>query len=248
MEMIRLKKALDRIKEERAVLRCETAQFEEFREVVRLAVSNGAKENGGIDLTKELRERYRETVMSTSDLEDAYGESIEESLSEELTPRIATAILSDDSFTRWQRRVLLVATSDAINRREQFEDCLATEAESVETAHRELQTIWSDIRNLSDCTLTPGKFETLQKPGRRTTVSSRSARRSWPSASSISCPSTSLPQVKNKSYALNEYLYENLGTNYPVLSTIATALNQVVEAKVGSGDPERLLRADGTGH
>jgi hypothetical protein len=55
-------------------------------------------------------------------------------------------------------------------------------------------------------------------------------------------------QVKNKSYALNEYLYENLGTNYPVLWTTATALNQVVEAKVGSGDPERLLRADGTGH
>jgi len=162
-EMIRLKKTLDRIEEERAMLRCEAEQFEEFREAVRLAVSNRAKEDEGVDPTQELRERYRETVMSTPDFEDAYGKSIEESLSEELTPRIATAILSDDSFTRRQRRVLLVATSDVINRREQFEDCLATEVESVETAHRELQTIWSDIRNLSDCTLTPGKFETLQK-------------------------------------------------------------------------------------
>jgi len=114
------------------------AQLEEFCEIVRLAAPDQSDEDIATEQTRDIRETYRETVMDTPGFEDMYHETLEEHLRKELSPASATAFLSKRPFTGCLKRALLVATSDAIQRRERFEHRLATEAESLETALEEL--------------------------------------------------------------------------------------------------------------
>jgi hypothetical protein len=93
MEAIR--EALDCVDEERAMLRREIAQFEEFCEIVRLTAPDQSDEDTATEQTRDIRETYQETVMDTPDFKDMYHETLEEHLPKELSPASATAFLSE---------------------------------------------------------------------------------------------------------------------------------------------------------
>lgn len=115
-----LKKAISEVDQERSYLCAERHAFQEFRESVRLAQPVPKADTDLSKITEGLREAYREEVMEVLDHEAIYGDTLAESLKQELSPAFANVLLSDEPFTQRRKRDLLVATTTAIGRREQF--------------------------------------------------------------------------------------------------------------------------------
>jgi len=239
-EMTQLKEALDVVNEERTMLRCEAVRFEEFRDSVRLAATGEADDAASAEQTCNLGQQYRETVMDTPDFQDVYDETLEESLRNELTPRIANRLLAGEPFTARLKRTLLVATSDAIQRRNEFESRLATEAESLETSHEEIGSIRSEIEQLPDCRLTRGQFEILEESWEAYERLEAHCQDILARRQQLLRSSGRRVHIEGETFALNDYLYRNLETSHPVLSAIAAPLDRITEAKQGSGESTRV--------
>lgn len=233
-ELDHLDAALERVRSERSMVRCERVQFEEFREAVRLVPASSTPGTTDSNQTPNLIETYRETVMSTPDFEETYGGSIEESLEQEFSPTIEAALLSDDSFSRRLKRKLLVQCSQAIERRQKLEAELQAEACSVETARGELLTIRSELAALPDCTIHRGTmdslFETWEAYER---LASRCERMLDDRQKQFTMISQSHP-LENAAHSFNEYLYGDLETVHPVLVAIASTLELIAAARGGA--------------
>lgn len=106
--------------QESEYLRKEQRAYERFREQVRLARPDSVDATGSSRTSEQLVETYREEVMKTLDRKRVYGDTLAISLETELSPAIADAMLSNEPLTQRRKRNLLVETTVAIERREQF--------------------------------------------------------------------------------------------------------------------------------
>lgn len=227
-----IERAIRRVERERSLLSTEQCRFRTFRTAVSRATADEDDTPSGT--AADLVDTYRETVMETPDFETAYDETLKESLEEELSPSLAEILLSNAPLTQKRKRDLLIATNAAIERRERFRSELDQEQESLETMLSELIDIRSEIRELPECS------------SRRHTV--EDVLDIWKAYDTLEQRCNDLLEERQQhiyrvgqdtegdesKYILNEYLYHDLETPYPVLSAIAAACETIDSRKSGS--------------
>lgn len=236
-EIAVLQRALDVVSEEQADLRREIDVFAEFRDAVSHTFPSG---DGGSPSrpTVELVERYRETVMATSDREVVTDDALERSLEREISAGIADALLSPAPFSSRLKRKLLVQTSTAIDQRTLFHEDLEREADSLETAAAGLRDVTAEAVELPACTVQDTSLEVLLEAWEAyDELEQRCERLLAQRQRQLAHPSRRV-SVYGDEHALCRYLYEELETTYPVLSAVASVCERIDAAR-GGAKPSR---------
>jgi hypothetical protein len=218
--------AIDRVDSEKAVLERERRSFVEFRETVRL-VSPDAEFVQDSDTAEELRTAYRTEVMEPTDYETTYGEGLPESLELELGPAIADALLEEHPITQRRKRKLLVKSAAAIERRERFLDTLSMEHRALTSFRSELEGLHDSLDDLPHCSATSGSFEQLLEVWNAHDRLQESCDRLIERRQEQLAQTTRRSQVRDTAHWLSEYLYHDLPTQHPVLSSIATTADRI---------------------
>lgn len=222
-----LERAISLIDRERSYLHEEQRAYEAFRERVRLVMSDPTDATSPSETSERLLAAYRSEVMDALDYETTYGDTLAESLQEELSPTVAGVLLSKDPLTQRRKRDLLVDTTAAIRRRQAFRAELADERAALERFAEELAKIESALRILPECSarkqplenllvtweahdkLLGGCEQLLVTRQRQLRASERNLR------------------ITDEKHALCEYLYGDLESSYPVLSRIASVIDRI---------------------
>lgn len=222
-----IRKATAQIDRECSYLRAEQSSFQEFREAVRLTQPDQKSDLRSSETMKKLRETYHKEVMEALDHEAIYGDTLAESLEQELSPALADALLSNKPFTHRRKRNLLVACTEAIERREQFSRELDAERNSLETVADELTEIEPVIDKLPECAPQRQPLEKLLVIWEvYDTLEERCAQLLEDRQRQLGRTDRSIGLVGEK-HALNVYLYRELGTSFPILSALASTLEQI---------------------
>lgn len=228
-----LRKAITRVDRERSALCAERCAFEQFREAVRLTRPE-TEDVGRSTVAEELLESYRQEVMDALDYEEVYGESLGESLERETSPAIAEALLSREPFTQRRKRNLLLKTTEAIKRREEFLDELGTERDVLQTSIDELSDIEATLEELPECSPRRYPLEELLTIWEKYDALERRCERLLKLRQRQIHDAERNLRTFGEEHALNEYLYGDLDTPYPVLSAIAETVKRIDSNRTGS--------------
>lgn len=231
-----LQRAESAVDREREYLLEEMAAFEAFRERVRLATPASTDATGPSGTTEQLLEAYRELVMDTLDHEAVYGDTLAESLEQELSFSTADLLLSKDPLTQRRKRNLLVDVTTAIERREQFQAELEEERSVLKTFSKDLLEIEATIERLPPGSPRTQPFEMLlitwevyDKLANRCEELLERRQRQLQDAERSE-------RTFGEKHVRNEYLYGELDTRYPVLSRIAATIERI-ESKRNGEEP-----------
>lgn len=176
---------------------------------------------------REIRDAYRETVMSVPHYEEEYDEPLAENVAEEFDPEVAAVLTDGDQLTPQVKRAVVQRAYDARNRRDQFAQVLEREAEAIADADRrledvestldrlnqrslhdrtyaELEDAWFQLRDLED------RIETILADRQETIRTIGAARHRFADR-----------------WTMYAYLYRELPTSHPALSEGARLLDEV---------------------
>jgi hypothetical protein len=221
-----LQSAISHVEHERSHVATELGCFEEFQEPVRLARPEPKTNETPSETTGQLLEEYKNSVMDGIDYENIYGASVPESLEEELSPQVAEILVPKKPLTRRRKRLLLRGTAIAIERREEFLEELDKEIAALESFHEELAELQASAELLPKCSSQQHSFEELiELWDRYDEIVDRCERLLNRRQEQIGDKEPSCFLADQ--HALNEYLYSELPTSYPVLSVLADALTQI---------------------
>lgn len=239
-----LEEAISLVNKERSYLCEECRAYEAFREQIRLTSVDSTDATGPSDTTERLLAAYREAVMEPLDYETIYGDTVAESIEAELSPAIAQMLLSKEPLTQRRKRTLLLQTTAAIERREEFIAELDDERAALETYAEELADIEVTLQNLPVCSAHKHPFEKLivvwevydMLQERCEQLLERRQQQLWEAERNVG--------VLREQHARNVFLYSELETQYPVLAAIATMCDRIDSKRNGehaTEAPERTL-------
>lgn len=100
---------------------------------------------------REVRRAYRETVMATPHYEEEYGDTLRESVAEELGERLAGHIADGELLTPAIHEALIRASEEARDNRRYFLRHLHQERESLQDIEAELNDIERSVADLVEC-------------------------------------------------------------------------------------------------
>lgn len=214
--------AISVVDQERTSLSTECQAFDDFREAIRLVTPDPTSKTGQSETATEIAEAYRETVMATNDYEAIHGNTLSKSLENEFSPAIADSLLSKDPITQRHKRKLLVATTESIRTREQFQSKLLDERDALESFESSLTVVHSEIEKLptgplqqmEDLLIVWDEYNRIKHICEKILE-----KRQY----QIQNPSNNI-QISGNRHILNEYLYSDINTVYPVLSTLGKTI------------------------
>lgn len=96
---------------------------------------------------EQIRQAYRETIMSMSHYETEYNEPIEANMTAELGGEMATAILDGREFTQQVKSGLISQCGEARKRRKKLIILLEREQRRLDNAETELEAILSEFES-----------------------------------------------------------------------------------------------------
>lgn len=180
---------------------------------------------------ERLREQYRTTAMSVPHFEEEYDESLAEHLTAELGEEIATQVVHGDRFTPTLKTALVDASETARDARESFIGILDDEQTELNEAQRTITTIerWFravNTRPLGEWSFDElfGAWETLIAMEHRcaTVLQTRQQHLHRPGRTA---------RAEQATLDLNQYMYQPLETDYPVLRDVLQVLETVRQAR-----------------
>lgn len=223
--------------EELSLVRNEIEAWNSFREVVRLSraatvqVAHGeAAGTTGSTAARTLRERYRETVMSSSDYDEQYGDTIAESLVAEFGGTITEALCSEGELRPRIRRNLLVATSDRIDEREEYVRLLRAERQSLRESMTELEGVESRLKSIHPPTDPSASLEVrIEAWSALEDLESRCVRIA--SGRQRFLTEELRSDLGAEVIPFIEYLYQSCGARHPVLRGVSDTLRRIEETR-----------------
>lgn len=221
-----LQSAISQIEQERSHVSTELRCFEEFRESVRLATSDPQTTEAPSETTEQLLKDYKQMVMGGLDYVNVYGDSIDESLEEELSPHVGNILLSKKPLTQRHKRKLLRETAITIERREQFIENLDEERTALESFSEERAKIESALETLPECSPQHQSLEEILDLWEQYDILIDRCKELLDRRQGQIC-GEERTQILNNHHTLNEYLYSELPSSYPVLSALADTLEQI---------------------
>lgn len=228
-----LEQAILLVDQERSYLREERCAYEAFREQIRLTTADSTNATGSSETTEGLLTAYRNEVRDALDHEAIYGDTLAESLEEELSPALAQVLISKEPLTQRRKRDLLVETTKAIERREKFGAGLDNERAALNAFSEELTDVEEALAKLPPCSAQEQPLEQLlvvweiydsllercEQLLKQRQQQIREAERSV--------------RIFGELHARNEFLYSGLETRYPVLSDIAATCERINSKRNG---------------
>lgn len=218
--------AIERVDAEQSVLQRETQSFESFREAVRLASPASASVESS-ETARTLRAAYEPEVMAPTEYRATFGDSLGDSLHEELGPSVATMLRSEQPITPKRKRTLLVTTTDAIERRQVFLERLASEREALSEFNAELRSILASVEDLPACSTTGLSFEARRRTWERYTDLERQCEQLIDRRQHQLIDREHRIRMRDTTHGFSEYIYADLPSRYPVLSAIATVATRI---------------------
>lgn len=243
--LVHLERAQSLTREEKSRTRSEMEAFESFiRRVSRIsiphsttvsplaggAVSRSRAHAGNRPLT-EIKDAYRETVMSTPHYDQEYDEGLEANMAVEFGPDIAEAISSDTRVSPMLKQLLVSKARQAIEERLEYSATLDRELDSLEAAISDINSIESELDGYDSNSLATHSYQQLLD--------------SWERLDRLEhrCNDViAIRQRRIQSEPLNDaqvvgseplirYLYHSLSVNYPVLDAGVAVLDRIRESR-----------------
>lgn len=174
-----------------------------------------------------LRDAYETTVMAVPHYEVDYGDDLEESFAAEFGASFARAILKGANLDNRQKNLLLAKSRKARLDRLQFVEVLETEQESVQTLSKRLQTLTSELETLHEETTAAATFggydairtRLIDIESRCDTLITRRQEIFTDQQKNLSQPA--------KVHNVPSYVYADLETTYPILTSIADIISEI---------------------
>lgn len=234
-----LQRAIEQVDTEHVHVRMERDAFEMFREQVRLTTPDSEDDDVNRTWTSDdLLETYFHEVMEPLDFEAIYGDTLTENLKAEFTSGVADMLLAGKPFTHRRKRNLLVAVTESIESREQFLATLDAERETLKHFANNLDDIDTTLLSIPHCSPQRQSIEDLLKAWEAyDALVERSERLLLRRQQLIRYTDHHL-RIRGHTHALYEYLYDNLGTTYPVLSAIANRIRRIKKKQQDWTKPE----------
>lgn len=231
-----LHQAIRRVEHEQSSVRTELRCFEKFRKAVSQTPPDPSDwaATSESESSKKLKNKYEELVIDATDFEQAYDETLEENLKAEFTSRLATVLLSHAPLTQKWKRDLLIQTNAAIKRREKLLKTLDDEREQLERTSEDVANIQSTIEILPSCSPDEHTLDELLKICNKYNNLERRCQQLLDERQQHFDQANHFIQRSGMMHGLNEYLYNDLGAQYPVLSVLADTLEAISKSQKGS--------------
>lgn len=226
MEIEILNAAIDVIDDEQYHLTNEIRAWEEFRESVRLLRPVSDEKPERTNKQVDPATIFRDTVMTTYDFVNN-DKILQGDLQNEFSPRLVEAMVNSDVMTQRLKRDFLVASSDAVNRRKRFYELLDHERGSLDQAGDALCRIRTKIEELPDLSLQTKSLEEYLEIRSSYEAAERACRKLLKVRQGAIISEGMDIESQARPHSLNEYLYSELETTYPVLTEIASTIEQL---------------------
>ena len=226
-----IERAINKVGKEQSHLHKECSMFKEFRDEVRLSTPNPSTCSGGSKPAQQILNKYQETVMSLPDHNEAYNETLEENLREEFPPSIADLLILNNPFSSRDKRNFLLEINSSIQARREFDQQLEQEKKSLQAAGTELERIRTELKALSESTIEEQHLENLLDKHETYSALERDCVVLLETRQRNSGDSNRGKATKSMSHELNEYLYNDLETQYPILATGIRAISRIREER-----------------
>lgn len=237
-----LEKAISEVEKERSYLYAELSAFEGFREAIRLTTPEPKDIDCSSATSEHLQETYREKVLDGFDHSLFYGDSLRESLENELSQKTAETLLSNEPFTQRRKRDILVETTVAIERREDFLTELDAEQTALEKFVNELTDIETILEDLPECSTRRQSLKKLLRIwDRYDTLENKCEQLLEQRQERFEREERSTHAVSDR-HELNEYMYGELETSYPVLATLTETIERINSNRMGEKSMEPMER------
>lgn len=233
-----IKQAIALVEQEQTCLCAERCAFEAFRETVRLTTPDSTDATGPSETTQRLLAAYREEVMDALDYEEVYGDTLAESLEQELASSNADLLLSKSPLTQKRKRNLLLSVAAAIENREQLRSELEEERAALATFDEELTEVEAVINRLPPCSPRNQHIEKLLVIWEVYETLAERCEELLERRQQQIQDAERFDKILSKKHARNDYLYQELDTRYPVLSAITTTIERIDSKRNGEEPPE----------
>lgn len=234
-----IESALTEIKEERKFTEAERDAFQEFADDIRTlpAHDGGMTESSTMLIQKNetssnefetIRQRYQDTVMSVPNYNVMYDEGFAESFSAEFGEELSIVIKNGSQFSTPIKQMLLKQISTSIADRERHLNEIITERDSVMSAKSQLLEFTVPLERTDPQELPNHSFEDLVER-EEALRSAKDEHKQILNDRQEDIHNCNRSVRRNSGGAfLQEYLYQSLDTQFPVLSAVLkriTAIN-----------------------
>lgn len=177
-----------------------------------------------------VREAYERTVMAMPHYEEEYAEPLARHMAEEFGQEVATAVTGGTQLTPELQQVLVDRAREAARDRDRLMCRLDHEAEALEDADDQLTSIAADLDGARDRSFSSWGFERLVDEWHRLgELESRLSR--LLASRQDTLESRGMTGVRNGHRELNQYLYADLETSFPVLVDGSVLADRVKAAR-----------------
>jgi hypothetical protein len=169
---------------------------------------------------KQVRNAYRETVMSVPHYEDDYDQSLGDHLATEFSPELASTLATADALIPPVQETLLTGCQQATDGRTTLLSALDREADNLQHARDALEAMQTSLTEMNQQPITAWTTNEIistyeQLVDFETQCDELAAERQ------TELRSHRIPGPNPADEQLNEYLYESLPVTYPVLANLA---------------------------
>ena len=178
------------------------------------------------DSAARVQAAYEDTVMAVSHYEQEYGETYAESLREELTPEVATALTQQSAFDRACKQATVTAAREATHKRQLLRESLKTEREAIKTGKNALVPIADQLMEYRTVTPTGVADATLDGYLRRLDVLEERCQELIDQRQDIRVAQRNRLRLSRPCPDI-AYVYRELDVDYPLMAATATLIDEI---------------------
>lgn len=232
--------------DERECLKNEQAAFTQFRKrvagmnvhaptsttiiKVKTAIMGVSEATTSTTKIEQVRNAYRETVMSVPHYDEDYGQSLTNDIAEEFSPELANALATANTLTPPLQETLLTGCQQATDGRTTLLSTLDHEADHLQHARDALNEMNTTLTEMNQRPLGAWSSTELRATDER--LADFEAQCDDLAADrQAELRSQRIPGPNSTDEDLNKYLYESLPVTYPVLADLAGFRSLLVTAR-----------------
>jgi len=177
---------------------------------------------------QQVRDAYRETVMSVPHYEVEYDEPIEANMTAELGEEVAAAVFDGTGFTRQLKHGLVSQCNEARRRRAELLARLDREERRLTEASEELRDVEAAFESEAPASIEELRFPDLSDRWERLGDVERQCQDLIEERAAADATRRNASEHRT---AFREYVYQPLPTEYPVLSDATRLLDRITERR-----------------
>lgn len=178
---------------------------------------------------RQVRKAYESTLMSVPHYLEEYDDTYAESLIEEFSPDIASALTDGTAFNARCKQTVLSAVSSSQSSRQELLDVIDRERESIRNAETELEPLFEECEGMRSVQFKTKQFGALDAYRARIQVLLDNCQALSDRRQNAIFDHRRIQKLPADVPDITVYFYQTLGVDYPVMSLIAAAINTITE-------------------